>query len=179
MADLTRYEMEGLMLDHEKAELEYDLDSTMASLVPNPHFEIAFLGLAIDGYDAVRELYRRMINFGAKEWNFQAVARVIAEAKNTLIREAHISFDKPEGGRVTGQYIVVMEFDPQLKKIVGERMYADTVYADLMTGVIGDDLVDVPGITRLSDHAPVINVHDAFALAASRGVTIDHPLGQQ
>lgn len=178
MKELTRYEMDGLMLDHEKAELEYDLDATMATLVPNPHFEIPFLGYAIDGYDAVREMYRRMISFGSKEYNFQAYARVIAEAKNTLIREAHISFDTPEGKRVTGLYIVVMEFDPELKKIVGERMYADTTYAAFMKEVIGD-LSNVPGISRISDGAPVIDVHDAFELAASRGVTIDNPANRR
>lgn len=179
MKQLTRYEMEDIMIAHEKAELEYDLDATMETLVPVPHYEVPFLGLMIDGYDAVREIYKRLIKLGAQDRNIQAVARVLAEAPNTLIREAHVSFDTSDGGRVTGLYIVVMEFDPESKKIVGERMYADTTYADFVREFIGDDLLATPGITRIADSAPIIDAHDAFEMAAARGIHIDNPANKR
>ena len=69
MKYLTRQEMEELLLEHEVAELEYDLDRTMATLVPTPHFELCFMGLAVDGWDAVREMYSRMLIRGGEERN--------------------------------------------------------------------------------------------------------------
>ena len=54
MVDLTKDEMDDLLLAHEKAELEYDVEATMATLVANPHFEFPTLGFAIDGWDGVR-----------------------------------------------------------------------------------------------------------------------------
>jgi hypothetical protein len=172
MTDLTRTEMDELLLEHEIAELEYDIPRTMATLVPNPHYEMAFLGLAVDGWDAVQHTYTRLINEAARDRNVQAVARVIAEAANTLIREAHVSFDRADGSRATGSYIVVLEFDPATKKIVGERMYGDTIYAEFMAEVIGAGLENQPGVTKLADSAPMIDRHDAFDAAAARGLRI-------
>lgn len=175
MNNLTRYEMEDIMIAHEKADLEFDVDATMATLVPNPHYEIPFLGLVIDGYEGVYQIYKRLVTLGARDRNVQAYVRVLAEATNTLIREAHVSFNTLEGKRVTGLYIVVMEFDPDTKKIVGERMYGDTTYTQLAKEVLGDDLLGVPGITRIVDSAPIIDTHDAYEMAAARGVHIDNP----
>ncbi|MBS0473542.1 MAG: hypothetical protein JSR28_00130, partial [Proteobacteria bacterium] len=150
MTDLTRAEMEAILLEHEIAELEYSVDRTMATLVANPHYEIATLGVAVDGWDAIERTYDRLIKEGGKDRNIQAVARVIAEAKNTLIREAHVSFDDDEGKRVTGLYLVVMEFDPEQKKIIGERMYTDTVFGALLKGILGDDFINLPGVSSIS-----------------------------
>ena len=58
---LDKKQMEEILLAHEVAELEMDIDATMATLAPNPHYELATLGLAVDGSDAVRETYRRIL----------------------------------------------------------------------------------------------------------------------
>jgi hypothetical protein len=166
--------MEGIMLAHEKAELEYDLDATMDTLVPNPHFELPPFGIAIDGWEGVRTMYSFMIQKGGRDRNLQAVARVIGEAPNTLMREAWISYDTIDGRRVTGGYMVVMSFEPETKKILGERMYADKIYADLLAELIGDTYLSWPGVSQMGDGAPIINRHDAFDLAASRGVVINN-----
>jgi hypothetical protein len=175
MKELTPYEMEDILLAHEKAELEYDVDATMATLVANPHYEIATIGVAIDGWDTVHRMYQRLVKLGAEGRNIQARARVIAFARNTLVREAHVSFDTPEGKRVTGLYLVVLEFDPEKKKIIGERMYTDPIFGKLLTDILGEDLATLPGVSKIADSAPVINVHDAYELAAARGVTIERP----
>lgn len=173
MKELTKDEMLDILLAHEKAELEYDLDATMATLVRNPHYELAFLGLAVDGWDTVRKLYERLIVPGARARNFQAVARVIAVDTNTLVREAHVSFDNAEGKRVTGLYMVVMEFDPELKKIRGERMYTDPAFGQMMGSLFGEDFASLPGVSKISDTSPIIEEHDAYAMAAARGITIE------
>lgn len=175
MTNLTRQEMEELLLEHEVAELEYDLDRTMATLVPTPHFELCFMGLAVDGWDAVREMYKRMLVRGGEARNLQADARVVMIENNHIVREALISFNDDCGKRVTGLYSVIVEFDPETKKIKGERMYGDLTYGQFMSNIIGEDLAQVPGVTKISDSLRVVDVHDAFAAAAARGIAINNP----
>ncbi|OMC36749.1 hypothetical protein A5740_00310 [Mycobacterium sp. GA-1841] len=171
MEELTKKEMEAILLAHEIAELEEDIDATMATLAPNPHYELATLGLAFEGEAAVREAYSRILP-GNRSRNVAAEMRVHATAANTLIREAHVSFTTSGGERVTGQYLVVMSFDPVAKLISGERMYMDPNFAAMMTENLGADFESLPGVSKLSDHAPMIDKHDAYAVAERRGLTI-------
>ncbi len=175
MAELTKQEMEAILLEHEIAELEQDVERTMATLVPHPHYELPALGVAIDGTDAVRAVYQRIMPYVSTR-DVAAEKRVHAVAANTLVREAYVSFDTSGGERVTGLYMVVMSFDPTLKLISGERMYMDTVFAEMMAEQLGDDLGSLPGITPLTDSAPVIDKHDAYAVAEARGLSINAPV---
>jgi hypothetical protein len=43
MTELSEKEMEAILLDHEVAELEMDLEATLATLTPEPHYELATL----------------------------------------------------------------------------------------------------------------------------------------
>ncbi|AMT72620.1 MULTISPECIES: hypothetical protein [Mycobacteroides] len=172
MEEMSKKEMEAVLLAHEKGELEEDLDATMATLVDNPHYELPTLGFAFDGYDAVREAYSRIMP-GTRERNVAAQMRVHAISHNTLVREAHVSFTKSNGERVTGGYIVVMSFDPEQKLISGERMYMDGHFAEMMSENLGPDFADVPGVTKLADAAPMIDRHDAYEVAARHGITIN------
>jgi hypothetical protein len=167
--------MEEILLAHEVAELEMDLEATMATLAPNPHYELATLGWAVDGSPAVCETYKRILP-GAQRWDVAAEKRVHAVADNTLIREAYVSFNTAEGDRVNGLYLVVMAFDPELKLISGERMYMDPLFARMLSTDLGDDFADLPGVSRICETAPVIGTHDAVAVAAARGVTITRPV---
>ncbi|MGU3498745.1 hypothetical protein [Mycobacterium sp. C31M] len=172
MPEMTKNEMEEVLLAHEKGELEEDLDATMATLVDNPHYELPTLGYAFDGYDAVREAYSRIMP-GTRTRNVAAKMRVHAIDSNTLVREAHVSFNTRSGERVNGNYIVVMSFDPEQKLISGERMYMDTNFAAMMSENLGPDFADVPGVTKLSDVAPTIDRHDAYEVAERKGITIN------
>lgn len=172
MTEMTKNEMEEVLLAHEKGELEEDLDATMATLVTNPHYELPTLGYAFDGYDAVREAYSRIMP-GTRTRNVAAKMRVHAIDSNTLVREAHVSFNTRSGERVNGNYIVVMSFDPEQRLISGERMYMDTNFAAMMSENLGPDFADVPGVTKLSDVAPTIDRHDAYEVAERKGITIN------
>lgn len=172
--ELTKKEMEEILLAHEIAELEQDIEATMATLVPEPQYELAGLGWAVQGRDAVRETYNRILSYASTR-DVAAEKRVHAIAANTLLRESHVSFNTRDGQRVTGNYLVVMVFDPELKLITGERMYMDPVFAGMMAEELGDDFGDVPGVSRMVDSAPIIDRHDAFAVAEARGKTINVP----
>jgi hypothetical protein len=170
--ELDRNQMEEILIAHEKAELEGDLEATLATLTPEPQYELASLGWAINGMNAVRETYQRILP-GAQKWDIAAEARGYTWGENTLVREAHVSFNTVDGERVTGLYMVVMAFDPELKRISGERMYMDPLFAKLMATDLGADFGDLPGVSRISQTAPIIQIHDAFAAAAARGITIE------
>lgn len=173
MADLTFEEMEEILLAHEMAELEADIEATMATVVPNPHYEFPTFGLAADGQEAVREHYRRVLPHVGK-FDVAAEKRVHGAAPNTLIREAWVSFTL-DGQRLTGIYLAVITFDPELKLIAGERLYTDDNYAKVMAPELGPDYAAFPGVSRIEDGAPSIDTHDAFAEAAKRGMTISSP----
>lgn len=174
MTELTKQEMEELLLEHEIAELEEDVERTMATLCDDPRYEFPVLGLAVQGTDAVRETYRRIMQ-NVIDRNVAAEMRTHAVSTNTLVREAVVSFNLSEGKRVTGTYNVVLTFDPDQRKIVGERMYMDQNFAAYMSQQLGPDFKDVPGVTSLYDVLPNIEVHDAFEVAARRGRTINRP----
>lgn len=173
MTELSRKQMEAILLTHEIAELESDVEATLATLAENPHYEIAMLGLAVDGIDAVRELYKRILPKGNQD--VAAKARVHAMAKNTLVREAVMSFNNTQGERVTGLYIVVMEFDPETGLISGERMYADPNFGGMMAEQIGEDFVNFPGVSVIGEDWDPIERHDAYDFAEKRGLTINAP----
>lgn len=148
---LTLPEMEELLALHEKAEFEMDIDATMATLVENPAYELPSIGWYILGREAVFETYQRMLR-GSDIRNVWADKRVHAISDSTLCREAYVYFDTA-GGRVTGQYFTVIEFEDD--KIRGERMYTDAAWSSelgLMLG--GEDFGKVPGVSRLADMVP-------------------------
>lgn len=178
MPELTKSEMEDILLEHEIAELEMDVDRTMATLTDDPQYELPALNLAIRGTDAVRETYKRIMRY-VVDRDIAAEMRVHAVAANTLIREACVSFNLADGSRVTGLYIVVMSFDAEQKKITGERMFMDTAFATYMSEQLGDDFADVPGVTSLGAVLPNIERHDAFAVAERKGKTINRPTPSQ
>ncbi|HJQ05469.1 MAG TPA: hypothetical protein VJ872_08505 [Nocardioides sp.] len=174
MSELTKAEMEEILLEHEIAELEQDVPRTMATLVDNPQYELPTLGFAIRGTEAVTETYRRIMRT-VVERDIAAEMRVHAVAANTLIREAVVSMNLADGTRVSGTYNVIMGFDPEQRKITGERMYMDTNFAAYMTEQLGEDFDQVPGVTKLGDVLPNIERHDAFAVAERKGKTINRP----
>lgn len=174
MTEMTRKQMEAILLTHEIAELEADIEGTLATLVDNPHYELAMLGLAVDGMDAVRELYKRILPATGYQ-NMAAKARVHALAKNTLVREAVMSFTNKNGERVTGLYMVAMEFEPETGLISGERMYADPNFGGAMEDLIGKDFVNLPGVSVIGEGWEPIKRHDAYDFAEKRGLAINAP----
>lgn len=163
MTKLTRDQMEALQLVHEAAEFDLDLDAVMETLVDNPVYEIPALGWHIEGQDAVRETYRRMLP-GADKVNMWADRRAHATSDTELCREAYVYFDTPEG-RKTGHYFVLMEFEGD--RIRGERMYMCDTYAKAMADVLGPDFGEIPGVSKLQDKAPApgARIDRAAALA--------------
>lgn len=149
---LTLDQMEELLAIHEMAEFNLDIDGTMATLVENPIYEFPALNWYVEGREAVRETYKRLLH-GGDVRNFWAEKRTHAiTAAGSLIREAHVFFDNAEGARTTGSYNVVMDFEGD--KIKAERMYMDTGFAEAVSQFFGPDFGDIPGVYPLTDKFP-------------------------
>lgn len=164
---LTLAEMEQLLAVHEEAEFNLDIDATMATLVDHPIYEFPALNWHVEGREAVRETYRRLLH-GGDVRNFWAEKRRHAiTAAGCLIREAHVFFDTDEGIRATGSYNVVMDFEGD--KISAERMYMDASFAKVVAQVFGPDFGDIPGVSPLDQKfpAPVPRLDRAAAHAAN------------
>lgn len=164
-ADLTLEEMEAILYEHEMAELSKDVDATMETVVDNPHYEFPTGQWAADGQEAVREHYRRSLKDLDKH---QAASRrrVHGMGPNTLFREATFSFNNEKGERRTGQYLAVIEFDPDTRKIKSERQYGDTIFHEFLAPHIGPDYGDTPGVTLLNENLSPISQEDTREEAA-------------
>lgn len=152
MAGMTLDQMEALQKVHELAELENDLEATMATLVDHPVYEMPSLGLRVEGLEAVREAYRRMLPAAVGQQRAWADAWLHGVGPNALCRGAYVYFDTDEG-RKTGQYFVVMSFEGD--KIKGERMFMCDTYAKEMAKLFNDDaFLTMPGVKLLQDVNP-------------------------
>jgi hypothetical protein len=171
MKELTQAEMEPILLAHGMAEMGFDVDETLVTVVPDPHYEIGGIGLAIDGREAVREMYRRLLADNRNR-DIQVDTRVDTVGKNTLMQEARVSFNNSKGERVTGLYLSVVEFDPRRKQILGERIYGDAVWSQLWAESLGGDFADFPGVSRIADKLSTIDAHGAYEYSASRGAVV-------
>jgi hypothetical protein len=148
---LTLQQMEELLAIHEMAEFNLDIDGTMATLVDHPVYELPALNWHIEGWDAVRETYRRLLH-GGDVRNIWAEKRTHAITDSSLCREAYVYVDNDAGERVTGRYMVAMDFEGD--KIAGERMYMDATFASAMAAILGPDFGNVPGVYRLDLRSP-------------------------
>lgn len=148
MAELTKTEMEQILFAHGSAEMAFDVERTMETVVPQPHYEYCMLGLAVDGWGAVTEMYRRLLS-NNRNRNLQADIRVNTVGQNTLMQEAYVSFDNLKGKRVKGVYLMVIAFDPERRQIIGERSYGDAVWNQMLEEALGADFVNIPGVSKL------------------------------
>jgi hypothetical protein len=146
MNTLSLEQMEKLYNAHAAAEYVSDLEATMATVVADPHYEWPTLGWRIDGRDAVREMYRRILP-ATKERNMTGETRLQAVAADALVTELYVSFDTATGERFTTQSMVVMVFGDGL--IVGERTYADESFGRVILDYLGGDFGEVPGVSRI------------------------------
>jgi hypothetical protein len=149
MKELTLAEMEDILAQHEISELAQDIEATMTTVAPEPYYEFPTSGWRVDGEEGVREHYRRSLSAGGLQ-NVASRKRVHGVGPNTLFREAWFSFDGEDGERLTGQYLAVIEFDPETRKIKSERQYSDSIFERFLAPHLGADYGETPGVTRLN-----------------------------
>lgn len=150
---MTVEEMDQILIVHEIAEFDNDIEAVMATLVEDPQYELPSMGWHIKGEHAVRELYKRWLG-GADKRNIWAEKRIQAYSANgdAMVRDAFVFYDDDNGNRVTSRYSTAFSFENGL--ISGERMFMEPPFAKVMNDILGPDFGDVEGVSRIEDVAP-------------------------
>jgi hypothetical protein len=152
--------MMELLLEHEQYEVHGDLDGVMSTLVEYPVFELHPQNLRISGTEAVRELYGHLLprsdgqlaNSGATNQAPTLKSRITAYADSLLVTEVHEQMTLSVGTTAFMRMLVLVHYEDG--KILGERLYADTELAELISSVLGRDFVELPGVTTIVDEFP-------------------------
>jgi hypothetical protein len=126
--------------NHAQVETAGDLDSTMATLVPDPVYEFFPVGLRMRGTDAVRRYYEHlMAHFLPKV----EAATVIDEWCNesSLNQEYDVSV-RVDGRLERHRVLGILEVAGD--RLSGERIYASERALRLMLGDVYDELQPIP-----------------------------------
>ncbi|MFN6551801.1 hypothetical protein ACP6C7_13995 [Mycolicibacterium septicum] len=153
MAKMTAEEMDHILIVHEIAEFDNDVEAVMATLADNPQYELPNMGWHIKGEVAVRELYNRWLS-GADKRNIWAEKRVQAYSADgdAMIRDAFVFYDNDAGERVTSRYSTAFSFENG--KISGERMFMEPPFAKVMNDILGPDFGEIEGVSRIETMGP-------------------------
>jgi hypothetical protein len=139
--------IEQRLATHLGAEVELDVDATVASMAAEPWWENVALGFRASGRDAVRELYTRVIaDFIPRLENFEEITTSFGDTQAVV--EHLFTMRMPDGQVRTGRHLAIAVFDDG--EMVGERVYCDAVVAELFRYAMREDWFDVPGVTALS-----------------------------
>jgi hypothetical protein len=156
MRGLSPERMMELLAEHEKYEFDNDLDRVMATLVEHPVYELHPQKLRIEGRDAVREFYRRVlpefVNSGLLKPRDAKPTRNLKSlvfGDSYLMSEMHDELKLSDGNTTRVRVMGFADFEDG--KILGERLFSDYDLAEWLDSLLGPDFVDVPGVTTIAD----------------------------
>jgi hypothetical protein len=145
---LTTQQMVDHFNVHAEAEFLKDIDTTMATVCDDPHYEWVSLGMELNGQAAVREFYLRfMHNLIPRMRN--GGRRMIAFGDNAIWQESIFDLEDDDGRLSKHSSLTIARFQVDPIKIAGEHSYGSPGFNAFASKALGDDIFDVPGITRL------------------------------
>lgn len=113
--------MRTLIEEHISAEMECDLERTMATLGPAPEYE--FCGVPLSGTETIRRFYSAVFaDLIPRITGIEPRAQMLAS--NLLIDEAWMSLSFPDRSSVRWSFCALVQYEDG--RIKGERVY----YAD-------------------------------------------------
>jgi hypothetical protein len=148
MGSVTTEQMIEVSKQHEQAEFfAQDLDMTMATLIANPLYYWYPQRLRIEGYDAVREMYARIMplikQMADKQANQNILFRTYGDSQ--LAAEVEFDYTFPDGTTRPVHIAAFLNFEDG--KMVGETQYVDTDLAKILDGLLDDEFRKMPGVT--------------------------------
>jgi len=149
--------MIALVRRHQDAEVAQNYAGIMATLVPEPQYEIFPLGLRVVGYSAVLEMYKRLLpaifpyvvesdamTFGTSGSGSGGVSGIWVGDSGVVIRESAIV--KPPGkGRIPISEVAIFYVKGEL--LLGETFYCDAPLARLFEEALGAEFLSLDGVT--------------------------------
>ena len=130
--------------DHLAGELAGDLDATMAPLSERPVWLIQ--NYRLEGQEAVRAMYEKALALTPAEY-LEEILRAIDDPTVTYWGESHCVIEYSDAYPLHRGWVLVVHFDGD--RVSGEHGYF-TLPAETSTGLFGEDLEHLPGVTRLS-----------------------------
>jgi len=145
---LTTQEMLDHFNVHAQAEFLRDIETTMATVSDDPHYEWVSLGMELNGQGAVREFYQRfMDNLIPRMKN--GGRRMAAFGDNSIWQESIFDLEDDDGALTKHSSLTIARFQTDPIKIIGEHSYGSPGFNDFARRALGEDIWDVPGITPL------------------------------
>jgi hypothetical protein len=128
---------------HAAAERRGDMEATLATLEPDPLYELLPIGRAFRGLDAARRYYEHFFA------SFRPIARaseLLAEWANEkgVAQEYAIELRLADGTEERHRLVAILTFGEQ--KLSGERVYADDRLLRLMFGPAYDLAAPITGV---------------------------------
>lgn len=141
-----------LCMWHESFEFDGDIDGIMSTLIEVPLYELYPRGVRITGREAVRLFYERTVWIfrqldprGRDEQTREVVS--IAFGDTHLAAELSDVFELPDGTRRRLKSAAIVEFEGD--RLVGERLYLDTILSALIEESLGEEFFARPDVTEL------------------------------
>lgn len=146
-----------LLLDlvnrHVRAEVTQDLDGVMATVCPNPRFEIHPLGYVLTSRGAVEQFYSRMISM------FQRLKPVGTSASFTdgatgkfigdlgVITHDDVIFRTETGEEKSVKSMALFLLDEPSGLLKGEHIFLNGAAAEAFRAALGDDFARIDGVS--------------------------------
>jgi ketosteroid isomerase-like protein len=142
---LSADEMLAVFMVHATAEFAGDVDTTMETVAEHPVFEWAPLNLRIEGRDAVREMYSRVMSRTVHKHILSQ--RALAFGENVITVEYVLTVREPDKEDVHTAVMTVLGFEGD--KIWAERTYTHPAFAEHLREGLGEDFDSFPGVSQL------------------------------
>jgi hypothetical protein len=140
--------MQAVLAQHSQAEMEADVDGAMIAISPKTVVELYPLGIRITGLGAIREMYKRIDEpLISKMLSSDESPRITtAYGDGVIMAECEAHCPTPQGSAIVrSAWVGKFEGD----KLVGDYLYTDSVMAEQLRRVLGEDFTELPGVSLL------------------------------
>lgn len=147
-----------LFFEHGAAERASDVEAVMATLCDDPYYELFPLNYRMEGLAAVREFYVRMLgadrpgsstfritDISGNLGDLNSPCDVIWMGNDSMVSRDDLFMTDDEGRERAMRYLSI--FTLKGMKLEGERIYMSAGGADYIRKILGDDFIQVPGVS--------------------------------
>ena len=130
-------------LRHVEAEAKDDVEGTLATLGPDPVYELWPLGLQIRGLDQLRRYYKHFFEV-ARPHIADYVVHSLCYGETSMITEITLTWRYDDGSTRNFRNATVLVYGPDgADGLAGERMYAEPEFFRLLMGPVLAELAPV------------------------------------
>jgi hypothetical protein len=134
----SREELIAVARAHAEAEAAGDLEATLATLDPDPVYELQPVGLTLSGMDAVRRYYAHFFSsFASRSVGGQLRSEWVGD--DGLAQEYVVEMSMPDGGVEVHSILGVLVFGRT--GLAGERIWASERVLRALFGPLYDEAV--------------------------------------